>query len=84
MCVSLMDDPHWGRLDRGSTPSGYSKLAVLQTGRPGCRLFGPAGYQANFDQSTLRISPDERNSVWKARAALRVWGVWPPRVLNLR
>lgn len=30
---------------------------------------------ANFDQSTLRMSPDERNSVWNPRAAWRVWGV---------
>ncbi len=38
----------------------------------------------NFDQSTLRISPEERNSVWKASEASRVCGVWPPRVESLR
>ena len=35
-------------------------------------------FYANFDQSTLRMSPDDRNSVWKASDAWRVWGVWPP------
>ena len=33
---------------------------------------------ANFEKSTLRMSPEFANSVWKANAALRVAGVWPP------
>ena len=45
--------------------------------RKGIPVFciGIISYYANLLQSTLRISPDARNSVWKASDASRVWGV---------
>ncbi len=65
-----------GRAEHSARPAQCER-ASLQ------RPYGRLADQANFEKSTFRMSPELANSVWNAKAALSVAGVWPP-LLSLR